>query len=67
MWVKPNYPIIYSAREIKFQITQSRQVHEKDFTPSSDCEQELQKVRQELNKLRLQEVSKQQTEFGETE
>ncbi len=62
--VAPDYPMIFSEKEMAAQ--QSNESNQQQIPTSiSDCEKELQQVKQELNKLKLQEVSRQQEDFGE--
>ncbi len=62
--VAPDCPMIFSEKEMAAQ--QSNESNQQQIPTSiSDCEKELQQVKQELNKLKLQEVSRQQEDFGE--
>lgn len=54
---------IYNAEEIKFTKQTNSYIHKEDPELSS-LEKENIKLKQELNKLRLKEVERQQTEFG---
>lgn len=61
--VKPDYPMIFSTNQLAD--TNQKETKLKVQTSVSDCEKELQQVRQELNQLKLNEVSRQQGDFEE--
>lgn len=60
----PMYPLIFDAKENTAAINTSEPSVSK--TSKNDAEIELEKLRNELNKLKLKEVEQQQTDFGET-
>lgn len=60
--VSPDYPIILSSKKITNK-NKPDKLHK--IMQSNDCEKEIQKLKQEINHLKLKEVSKQQGEFGE--
>lgn len=59
--VAPEYPLVFDSEEEKAEV---KQTLIKD-TGKSDAEIELEKLRRELNQLKLKEVEQQQTDFGE--
>ncbi|WP_294455547.1 glycoside hydrolase family 2 TIM barrel-domain containing protein [uncultured Bacteroides sp.] len=59
--IAPEYPLIFSQDEENAEVKTVKTV----TTGKSDAEIELEKLRRELNQLKLKEVEQQQTDFGE--
>ena len=59
--IAPEYPLIFSQDEENAEVRTVKAV----TTGKSDAEIELEKLRRELNQLKLKEVEQQQTDFGE--
>ena len=61
--VAPSNTMLYSANELKSLAT--KEETQTTVQPKSDLARELEQVKQELNALKLKEVERQQTDFGE--
>ena len=61
--VAPSNRMLYSANELKSLAT--KEEIQTTTQPKSDLARELEQVKQELNALKLKEVERQQTDFGE--
>lgn len=59
--IAPEYPLIFSQDEENAEVRTVKAV----TTGKSDAEIELEKLRRELNQLKLKDVEQQQTDFGE--
>ena len=59
--IASEYPLIFSQDEENAEVRTVKAV----TTGKSDAEIELEKLRRELNQLKLKEVEQQQTDFGE--
>lgn len=58
-------PLIYNKTEEAGITRQARQTSTDKVGKDSNCEDEVKRLQQELNRYKLKEVEKQQTEFGE--
>ena len=57
----PMYPLIFDAMEERL----TKQMESSSVDKKNDAELELERLRRELNELKLKEVERQQTDFGE--
>ena len=57
----PMYPLLFDAKEESL----IKQVESSSMDKKKDAELELERLRRELNELKLKEVERQQTDFGE--
>ena len=62
----PRVPLLYSASEAARIVTVQQGTHLSPEGNNSDLVRENERLQQEINRLRLQEVEQQQREFGET-
>lgn len=59
------HPLVYDAEEAARIPVDGAAVAEKSVANKTDAEREVERLRKELNTLKLKEVERQQTEFGE--
>ncbi|WP_428994475.1 hypothetical protein [Barnesiella viscericola] len=60
---RPELPLIVSPEELKRLENQSQSTREESASMSGDCKKRIEKLQQELNRLKLKEVERQQSDF----